>query len=330
MLSRKIIKRFLLLVSLGLLVSFVSGCWSEPVGHIYEKGLREEEDPGSKGDTNYQLMVSNFVTIEGTELLRVLDPDGDDKGDGTLRFPTSAIDGVFDIHEVVVSADSSNVYFYFAMQERNYGSPSQAAENVAGFRQLFLGVVFANAVTNDGNPKIQFYSPGDGKQDHLDTLVSIADTDMDYGIGMVGTTSNYGGYFFDAWETASPTASIRTVSNIAPGKVTRTSYDYLSGISTVFAFSVPRGTSLTSGTWKLFMFAYNWEDYGLTDCYPGNNGHLRENTGATPTGYSFGSTSGTFIRMADIVTDPANSDRQAEIFTSKQATASDMFSVVLP
>lgn len=314
-----------------LLMFFATIIMSCAVEGLSVNRLRPGEDPGRKNDlSNYQYIVSNYVTnILGTELARIEDPDGDDRGNGTLRLPRLSYVGVYDIHETVISADADYVYFYLAFQERQYGSAAQATTSAGGFLRTFVGVYFDKDGTADGNPSLQFFAPADGTQSQLDTRVDGSDIYVDYAVGIVGNTYPIGGTLIDAYDSGAGT--IKTGPILTNVEFIPTSFNY-PYVSTVFAFKVPRGSWLTAGAWKILIFSYNWEDYGLTTCYPGNNGHLRENTGSTPTEYAFGSTSGesasAIVLMADVVSEDTN--LMTSIFTTKQVSAADFIDVTLP
>jgi len=89
---------FLLIISCSYIADVFQTQTSEP---LYQEpvriGLRTNDDPGRTYNSTYQYVLSNLFTIEGgkkkllniegTVLIDVLDPMGDDKGAGNLQYP---------------------------------------------------------------------------------------------------------------------------------------------------------------------------------------------------------------------------------------------------
>ncbi|NPV01614.1 MAG: hypothetical protein HPY53_09565 [Brevinematales bacterium] len=316
----------------------LSGCWSLTDEPTFRTELRPGEDPGHAGTTNYQY-VSN-VTIYGTVLATINDADGDYKGDGTLRMPPAILfPDVFDIHQVIITADSTNVYFYIAFQDRYYSSPDDATNSVAGFFNMFVGIQIGQAGDMTGNPNIQFFAPIDGTQDQLDTKVNATGFTFKYGIGLIGNTPTdtafsqpeIPGTLFDAFGNSGSIGDIKTGPNLTNVQSIFTPYEY-PNTCTTFVVVVPRGTWLTAGEWRILIFSWNWQDYGHNDHleYPGFNGHLRENSGGIPVSWQFGSSGGSVALMADIVTSDSNVQKTILTKGSEAVTADQCITVTLP
>lgn len=348
--TKKLYRGAGVLLAAAMVTLVFSGCfWTDPDPSTLLYGdVREGEDPGYLGNTNDYFYVNetNFVTnILGTNIVRIEDFQGDGLHSTIRPHRENYYPGMYDIHEVVVSADDDYVYVYVAMQERYYRNAYLAElESAAGFYQPLIAIFFADASTGNGGTWLDLYSPEDGTPAQLYTLLGTTGIDVDYGAAVVGMTFPNAGTVFDAYNSSAP-GRPRTGPNLATistNEIISTPMDYNvinpseSTISTVFAFKVARSDGstefLTSGNWKFFVMTYNWEDYGLEDCYPGNNGHLRENTEGTPTSYAFGlSGGGDYCNFCDILS--TNSGRQEAIFESGGSTlltTDDFFEITLP
>jgi hypothetical protein len=338
-------KKYILLIFSILLLS---SCWTdslEPAFHDPSFYLRPGEDPGQGLYTNYQTLSSSnnsFITVQGTILATINDPDGDDHERGWMTYPTAYNAGCLDIHQVVISADAEFVYFYVCLQDRIYNTVS-AAQNSPGFRWLLMGAWFG---TNSASPvglnskgagtNLAFYAPADtshrDRLENMSTFLTTPDVQICYGLGVSGSATPI---FGSIWDQA---LAVTTGGAGYVGRITMNSNDFLyndgytfPNISTVFAFKVYRASILPAGDWKVTLLTFGWEDYGLSDCYPGNNGYLRDISGYS-SAYTPGVGGSAHIAASKKVMDllAPTEAAQSNIIVSGQIAASNWISITLP
>jgi hypothetical protein len=337
-------KKYILLVFSILLLA---SCWTETLEPAYKDTsyLRPGEDPGQGGYTNYQTLTSSnnsFITVQGTVLATINDPDGDDYERGWMTYPSAYNKGCLDIHQVIISADANFVYFYVCLQDRVYNSVANA-QSTTGFRWLLMGAWFG---TNSSAPvglnskgagtNLAFYSPQDtGNRDKLEsmsTLLTTPDVQILYGLGVSGMTTPVFGALWDQSYAVTATAGGNKdlLSKVSNDFLYDAGYNY-PNISTVFAFKVYRSSILTAGDWKITLITFGWEDYAVTSAYPGNNGYLR-----TITGYSGQYTPGVG-GSANVAASKKVMDLlapsvaiQSNIMVSGKIAASNWISITLP
>jgi len=335
---------FLLIISCSYIADVFQTQTSEP---LYQEpvriGLRTNDDPGRTYNSTYQYVLSNLFTIEGgkkkllniegTVLIDVLDPMGDDKGAGNLQYPKNYEEGTLDMHEVIVSADSNYVYIYTALLNRVYNSKSTADQS-AGFLRVLLCAYFGKEGDTEGLTNFGTYSPADGSHAKLMAYLSpgffTSNVAVKYTAAYIGSTTPYLGALTDNRFSAT-TSNQALISLISTNELIRTSYDVMNGVSTVFAVKIPRGNVLTSGKWKFIMITYGWEDYGLPTCYPGNNGYFRDIIGYAGS-WAFGAGGSPKIPYTRKCADLLNNEsiNQSNILVSRFIDKNQMFDLNLP
>ncbi len=306
--------------------------------HAYGTFARNGEDPGEflASEITNQKYISNdtSLVIQGSKLLTVEDPNGDDNGAGNLTYPSAFKKQVLDLNEVVVSADSTNLYFYIAMANRYYVTPADALKS-AGFRYAFIGIFLGKASASPTQTNFGVIAPADSSHsaysENYEPGFYASGVDVQYAITVLGQTTPNIGTFLDIQNWKDGSASSATVLyTLTTNDLIRTAAGF-PNTSPVFAFKVPRGSALTAGDWKLMMYTYGWEDYGLTTCYPGNNGYLRTITGFSAQ-WNFGAGGSANIpntrKCADLLANDYTS--QTNILLSRSMPASKFQSITLP
>jgi len=238
-------------------------------GNITTSGYQYAVDIGG-GYTNID---NTSIPIQGTIVLLVNDPDGDDNGAGTITYPSNCSPGIFDIHQFVISADSDYLYFYVAMKARSCFQVSNN-QNATGFYGLFLGTYFGKlqypASTNESY--LGTTSPNDGVTWNQRSMLSP-------GLRTTNVSIQYSACVFGS---GSPNIGVVTASTNFFTQTTDgynmliTTNDILStgNNSTIYAWRIARGTQFTSGDWLFTAFSFSWEDYGVVKCCPGVEGYL--------------------------------------------------------
>ncbi len=323
-----------ILCFIGLVMSILGGCWTSADEPIWGDYLRPNEDPGEylENDlTNYKYVTG--VTIQGTELLRVEDPEDDGNGAWNLQKPNNYHESTLDLNEVVVSADSQYVYVYAALKNRYYASV-ESAINDSGFREVYVGVFFG--VPNAAPTATNFCmnSPADSANRTLPLSMGpgfyCTNVQLVMSVGVIGSTYPNMGCAIDPlkWDVFDNTAiysRITTTNNLI-----RTPVGFRN-TSPVFAFKIERGSILPAGTYKLTMFTYGWEDYGQAVSCPGYNGYLRTVTGFAGT-WNFGAGGSANLsrtrRCADLLIPTVSA--QSNVLVSRIMLDSDFYSITLP
>jgi hypothetical protein len=252
----------------------------------------------SNATTNLSITNTNIagtsIPLQGTVVLNVLDPMNDDNGAGELTYPQAYPAGCLDINQFVMSADSTNIYFYVALRSRVYVDQNTAAKS-PGFKWLFLGAYFGQSGAPISNGKDQYLgtcSPGDGlnwnQAPSLAPLIRTTNVSIKYSVCMIGAAYpiigaivSSGNFFENTLGMTNGLYKLITTNNLIPTPVA------YPNVSTVLAFWIPRGTNFTSGNWYFTAFSHGWEDYGYATACPGENGYLREVYGASSE-YQFG------------------------------------------
>ncbi len=254
--------------------------------------LRTGEEKNNTGYTNYQVIDTNIINIQGQIILDLLDPDGDEKGRGKLYPGFEYREGILDIHHVIVSADNNYIYFYVALQNKD-----GLFETEAQWKLSLIMVFLAKPQAPSSIVSLVVNSPSDENAlekklgDTLDSRLILQGMDVKYGIGVVGGKPVNLGAVWDVPQVFNDLQGGNGSQNITNLTVQdnvifvpRDYKKYLqtgnsSWFSTVVAFKVPRvGDLASSGSWKLVLFTYGWEDYGPAqpEATPGFNGHLRK------------------------------------------------------
>ncbi len=303
--------------------------------------IRSGEEPSKTDYTNYQYVT--ITNIQGNVLLNINDPQGDDNGTGELVYPFNYWKGILDMHQVIISADSNYIYFYIALQNKDFGG-IEVARNNGGWLFTAVFIFLAKQTNNASNTNIIVYSPNDGTGSGggtyglLNPRLFTKDMDVVYGIGVLGSTTPMIGAIWDVSNVLSGPldSKNKNLTNIFTNDVIRVPLDYNAYLktgdpslfSTTVAFRVPRvGALSNSGTWSVIMFTFGWEDYGESYTYPGNNGHLRE-IFKYPGVYDFGGGDRKeFIpRVADLLT----TGNQGQILSNIVTNAGQGFAVINP
>lgn len=294
-------------------------------GFMTTSGYQNAVDIGN-GHTN---IANTSIPIEGTIVLLVNDPTGDDDGGGTITYPVAYSPGMFDIHQFVMSADSSYLYFYVAMRTRSCIQVS-SNQNASGFYGLFLGTYFGKLQTPTGSDSyLGTTSPNDGNywcsNNWLSPGFQTTNVSIQYSACVIGSTS--------------PNIGVVTASTNFFTKGTNgynmfiTTNDIIPTGNTVYAWRIARGTQFTSGDWLFTAFSYSWEDYGLSTSCPGVNGFLRPiNENASSYIFGCGSTAySSFPRCIDILSTNGNQPNLlAPGISTNRMWDTDFIPVILP
>ena len=322
---------------LGILAVLLSACsLPEAEGPIFASAPHKNE----KGYTEFypaqQFVDLTRLPAGSTLVTSITDDVGDDNGPGgSMSYPitwgfgksgTGAALHLNDVHNVVVSVDSDNIYFDIAMANITMINEWEDDDDssLLTFDHLFVGIYLYKGTTGGAVSELVTYAPNDGEDNSL--KITCGGSGYDYTIQANGQ----GGFVGQATGTAKG-----NVTKLAATKAQLLDND--SGVdsgsvgglfhSSVVRITVPRTSTsgsqwLVAGNWRFIMVTHDWEDYGQEASIPGGNGHVRQVT-ATGGVWNYGGfdqSSQSYPRVMDMVGAGPIATNQAATLDSTSAS----------
>lgn len=310
-------------IILGLFVGMLLiSCATDVDSPDFGQKLRSGEPEGYTTYTGRQTVqmydLQDGFYIQGVIVTNFEDPMDDDDGDGTYNYPTapdwaSGDFGFLDIHDVLISTNETHVFFYIAFQNLPYSG-------LCGFNLNMVSIWLADNLATTGTNELRCYSPGDSRPtNYFKADIAGSERPWDYSIHLEGS----GGDMID-----SEFSEIAAVEILGPeDEITSQDLVCISNAPSIPIISIAvKGSLLGSGSWRVFVTAHNWEDYGLNSAVPGVNGHTRDVLTSAGNMWDFTTTgnAGNAAHIMDMAGSPLM-DQYAILDTSSAVVLSNMY-----